>query len=221
MSAAADPYLSPKNGATEIYLVRHADARPSAEETADGDYDAQRLSARGRIQALSAAARLAKRAPQAIYASPVLRAAETARIIGAACGKDVRSEDDLREVRIDQSKTAGADAINAFLVELSTILLTQGMWSAVPGAEDGAAVRARATAALARIAAAHKGERLVVVSHGGTINAFLAEALGVSRDYFVPVANASISTVRVRDGRTLVLGINDAAHLEALPPDDV
>lgn len=214
-----DPYLSPRRGGTEVYLVRHADARPSPADVAHGDYDAQRLSARGRAQAHAAAQRLALREPSAVYASPILRASETAGIIAAACGCDVRYDDDLREVRIAQSATGGAEAINTFLVDLSATLLREGMWSAVPNAEDATTVRRRASAAVQRIVAAHPGERVVVVSHGGTINAFLAAALAVPRDYFVPLANASISTVRLRAPHVLVLTVNDASHLETLPAE--
>ncbi len=88
------------------------------------------------------------------------------------------------------------------------------MWASIPGSEGSEALRARATAAVGRLAAGHPGQRVAVVSHGGTINAYIAAMVGVARDYFFPCANTSISVVRIKGERRLLLGLNDIAHLQ-------
>ena len=70
-------------------------------------------------------------------------------------------------------------------------------------------------AAMRAIADGHAGQRIAVVSHAGSINAFLAEVIGLASDFFFPTANASISTVRARDERLLLVALNDVAHLES------
>ncbi|MGZ6392353.1 MAG: histidine phosphatase family protein, partial [Ktedonobacterales bacterium] len=45
-----DPFLSLKRGGTEVYLIRHADALPGADEVVGGGYDEQALSVLGRRQ---------------------------------------------------------------------------------------------------------------------------------------------------------------------------
>jgi broad specificity phosphatase PhoE len=60
----------------------------------------------------------------------------------------------------------------------------------------------------------HAGERVAVVSHAGAINAYIASLLGLERDYFFPAGNTSISVVRARDRKRLVVTLNDIAHLE-------
>ena len=82
--------------------------------------------------------------------------------------------------------------------------------------ESSAAIRARMQEAVEAIVAAHPGARVALVSHAGAINAYLASLLGLTSDFFFPAGNTSISTVRARDGRRLLVSINDIAHLEAL-----
>ena len=74
---------------TRLFLVRHAHSDP-------GDPDSLRpLSARGRQQAHELAARLATAAPDAVFASPLLRARETAAAIARIAGVDLRVDERL------------------------------------------------------------------------------------------------------------------------------
>ena len=79
---------------------------------------------------------------------------------------------------------------------------------------SSADVRARAGEAVEDIVRLHPDEHVALVSHAGTINAYLASVLGTTRDFFFPTGNTSLSTVRFEDGRALVVRINDTAHLE-------
>ena len=218
-----DPYLSPKRGSTEIYLIRHADALPGADEVVSGGvYDDQSISALGRRQAQALAERLATTRITAVYSSPVARARQTAAAVARVKRLEVRARDDLREVAVGPfgpdpppTATAGevADILRARLNELARVILATGVWSSIAGSEDSAALRSRVTAAVERIAADHRGERIALVSHGGVINAYIAEVVHIERDYFFPCANASISVVRVNGDRRLLMGLNDVAHL--------
>src|SRR5262252_1227301 len=73
-----DPFLSLKQGATEIYLIRHGDALPDADEAVGGGYDEQGLSDLGRRQAQALGERFSSVALGAIYSSPLGRARQTA-----------------------------------------------------------------------------------------------------------------------------------------------
>ena len=78
--------LSLRRGAAELYVVRHADAVPEANEsfTIYDDYEAHPLSARGRSQAEAVASRLA--------ASPLrveARAGEGGKLFGSVTNADV------------------------------------------------------------------------------------------------------------------------------------
>jgi broad specificity phosphatase PhoE len=72
-------------------------------------------------------------------------------------------------------------------------------------------------AALDAIAARHPGERVAVVSHAGAINAALGAIASSDHDFLFPLANASVSVLRIGGGRRLLMSANDTAHLAAIP----
>lgn len=219
----SDPFISPKRGGTEIYMIRHGDALPDAEEVVAGGYDDQALSELGRRQARALAERLQPAAPAAVYSSPLGRAIQTARPLAEALGLEVRVENDLREVRLgpvgpqmfaSATPQELSEALRRRLRDIALLAIGSGGWSGIPGSEPSEALRARITAAVARIAAAHPGERVAVVSHAGSINAYFAELLGIQRDYFFPAANTSISVLRIKGERRMLLALNDVGHLQ-------
>ena len=198
------------HGGTEILLVRHAEAEHPQPQTAleIKDIDLP-LTARGRTQAQRLAARLAKRKLDAVYASPLKRAMETAAPVAEALGLTVRCDDRLREVEI---ATVGPVS----LTDLAEIAIAHGGWSHLPGTEPSQSIRERMSAAVDALVETHPGERIVVVSHAGAINAYVTLLLGLQKDFFFPAGNTSISIVRGRDEKRLIVTLNDTAHLEGL-----
>jgi probable phosphoglycerate mutase len=221
-SDTLDPFLSPKRGSAEVYMIRHADALPGPDEVIEGGYDVQSLSELGRKQGDALGERLRDAGLTAVYSSPIGRARETAGYVARAAGLEVQIEDDLREVELghigpDAQEALTADeitiALRKRLHEIAVIIGTTGRWSAIAGSEPSAALRARVTGVIDRLAARHPGQRIAAVSHGGTINAFFAAILGLELDYFFPAVNTSISVARVKAPRHVVLALNDINHL--------
>jgi 2,3-bisphosphoglycerate-dependent phosphoglycerate mutase len=218
---APDTFLSLKCGGTEVYFVRHGDALPGQDEVVLGDYDAQALSELGRRQAQALARRMALYKPTAIYSSPTGRAVQTAQPTAEALGLTITLDDDLREVELgpiggDLASDDPAEVsklLRRRLREIADIAVTGGRWSAIPGSEPTAQLRARIVAAVARIHQRHPGERVAIFSHGGAINAWFADLLGLERDYFFPAANTSVSVARVLGERRLLMALNDISHL--------
>jgi alpha-ribazole phosphatase len=66
-----------------------------------------------------------------------------------------------------------------------------------PGGESMRAVICRAGAALERLAAAHAGQDLVIVSHGGTIRAAIAHALRIEADNALHLSIHNLSLTRM------------------------
>jgi probable phosphoglycerate mutase len=209
--------LSLRRGAAELHVVRHADAVPESDETFTiyDDYEAHPLSARGRAQADAVAERFAELDIAAVYASPIRRARETAEAIAAVAGVAVRDEPGVREIAI--GPTDDAMALRDRLAWLAMIAMRDGSWNGIPGTELSASVRARMLAALDDVAARHPGERVAVVSHAGAINAALGAIAGSDHDFLFPLANASVSVLRIGGGRRLLMSANETAHLRAIP----
>ena len=219
-----DPFMSLKSGGVEVYLVRHADALPDAAEVIRGGYDDQALSALGRKQADALAERLREVSLAAIYSSPLGRAVQTAAPTAATHQLTIQPVEGLREVTLGALRldAMGADAgtaeevatyLRERLREIVKIAASTGRWDSIPDTEPSAQLRARLTATIDHIITAHRGERVMVVSHAGAINAYLAALLGVAHDYFFPTANTSISVLRAMGERRMLFSLNDIGHL--------
>ncbi|HTZ54195.1 MAG TPA: histidine phosphatase family protein [Candidatus Acidoferrum sp.] len=197
------------HGATELLLIRHAEAEPlrpsEAFEPKDVDLP---LTPRGRGQAAALAVRLQQRGIAAIYTSPLLRTRETAEILAQATRLPIAEDSRLREVEI-----AGVGPVA--MHDLAEIAIANGGWSHLPGTESSQDVRARLREALDAIVVTHPGKRVAVISHAGAINAYIASLLGLSSDFFFPAGNTSLSIVRARDSLRLLVTVNDIAHLDS------
>ena len=209
--------LSLRRGAAELYVVRHADAVPESQEsfTIYDDYEAHPLSARGRAQAAAVAKRFAELDVIAVYSSPIRRARETAEAIAAAAGVPVRDEPGVREIAI--GPVDDAMQLRERLAWLAMIAMRDGSWDGIPGTETSTEVRTRVLGALDAIATRHPGERVVVVSHAGAINGALGAIASSDHDFLFPLANASVSVVRIGNGRRLLMSANETAHLAEIP----
>jgi len=206
------------HGATEILLVRHADATPDpgvAFESAA--YRDLPLSTRGREQARALGARLAKSAIATIYSSPLRRTAETAKAISTSTRRAIAYDERLREVEIGGLDEPRHPAeFGAHLDRLAAMAIAHGGWSQIPGTESSQSIRSRMREAIDEIVLEHPGKRIVVVSHAGSINAYLAEVLSMAADFFFPAGNTSISIVRGSGSKRLLVSLNDLAHLHRL-----
>ena len=144
--------VEPLVAVTTLLLVRHGETDWNAEGRLQGHTD-RPLNEHGRRQARELAARLAGEQVDAIYASDLVRARETAEIVGAQLGLEVAIDPDLREKN-------------------------WGNWEGLTGDERASVVfegestelhRDRVMAAVRRIVERHRGGRVVVVTHGGSL----------------------------------------------------
>ena len=88
-----------------------------------------------------------------------------------------------------------------------------------PGGETVAQIRERTAGAVRRIAAAHVGQTVLVVSHGNAIAAMLSEMLHmpIESSWSFAVENTSLTRMQIsKSGRLTLLGFNDASHIHGL-----
>jgi probable phosphoglycerate mutase len=198
------------HGATELLLVRHGQAQPlpAGESFAPGDVDLP-LTEHGRAQAAAAAKRLAQRPVDAIYSSPLKRTMQTAQALAQLTGLPIHEDERVREVEI-----AGVGPIG--MHDLAEIAITHGGWSHLPGTESSEAIRSRMCSAMHDIVGENAGKRVAIFTHAGAINAYIAKLLGLTSDFFFPAGNTSLSIVRARDERRLLVTLNDISHLERM-----
>jgi len=190
---------------TTILLARHGESDWNGERRWQGHAD-RPLTALGRTQAAALAERLAATPVSAVYASDLLRARDTARAVADRLGLTVRTRRDLREVDVGSWSGLTREEVEAASPEgVERWLRGEKGWD---GGESYEKMAGRVVPAIFEIAAAHPGETVLVVSHGGVVRAIHAHALGVefhAHRRSAPVEpNARLSAVAVADG---VLGL--------------
>lgn len=196
MRAIEATFLFGERDATEIWLCRHADCYLEMGSEPDPP-----LSRWGREQAASLAERVKRSGVDAVYASNMRRAIETAEAVGLPVNVDER----LREFGND-ARSAAEAAMEA----------EQVAWT-----EDIGAAQQRIRQALDEIAQRHPGQRVVAVAHGGIILAHLCDLLRVEFPHLrILPYYTSVTVIRHRDGKRRVGSIGDTAHLEPItgPP---
>ncbi|MBO9625838.1 MAG: histidine phosphatase family protein [Microbacterium sp.] len=188
---------------TLLTLVRHGQTDWNLARRIQGTTDIP-LNETGRADARWAAGRLGGVTHHSIYASPLVRARETAEIIAAELGLDAPSlVADMREREFGEGE--------GMLVP--DYIRTYGDWHAeVPGAESLAEVGIRSMAALHRIArearrrSAPVAESVIVVTHGGVIRSIVDHVSGgtLPREGEV-LANGSMHRFEVSPGSIRLL----------------
>jgi probable phosphoglycerate mutase len=202
----------PSSETTELILVRHAEPDYPAARISEDPWDPP-LSERGRAQAMRLARRLKSLEVDAVYASTMRRAFETAAIVAAAQDLPVTHVYELREIGFDPAALTHALRPDDRAADLAARFLASPHWDTPPGFEPSEEFRRRVAEATKAIAERHPGQRVVVVSHGGVINAYLSLRLGIQRDMFFMPEHTSISVMRVLEDLSALHSLNDHAHL--------
>ena len=197
---------------TELLLVRNAepDFRAALKTRRPDDPP---LTERGRCQAMRLAMRLRGGQFHAVYTSTMRPAVETAAVIAASRDLPMVRAPQLRDVAFNPQAGYAAHDPERLTAELAVRFLNRPRWDAMPGFEPSRQFRHRVIQAIEGIVAAHPGQRVVVVTHAGAINAYLSMVLDIDRDMFFFPEHASVSSVRVMRDLYSVQDINDRAHL--------
>ncbi|MBV9229899.1 MAG: histidine phosphatase family protein [Chloroflexi bacterium] len=221
-----DPFLVRRSDAAELFLIRHGDAIPDADEIIpSGIYNNLPLSKIGRDQAGALAERLKGLHFDAAYSSPLRRCQETAAPLVEQLGLTPIIVEDIKEVHLGpvtllptpeegESLEALTEALKLRQMEIVRVAGATGNWDVIEGSESSKAFRGRVVEAIDEIAQRHIGERVLIFAHGGVINAYAAEVLGLEREFFFPCANTSITVVRASAEVRVLYVMNDIAHLK-------
>lgn len=203
-----------KDPTTLVVLVRHGQTTTTG-KVLPGRAKGLHLSERGTAQAEAVAARLAKlshagRSPiTAVYSSPLERTRETARPISRALGLRTRTSKALLECDFGDwtGRTLSA-------------LRKRPEWQQVqshpagfrfPNGESFSEMSMRMWGELERLAAAHRGETIVAVSHADPIKAAVATAAGVHLDLFqrLVISPCSVTPLLFTPQGPIVMAVNN------------
>ena len=205
-----------------LYFIRHGESISNVDRVFSYKKVDQALSPRGRLQAGQAADYLAGLGLDALFATPMLRAAETAAIISARLGLPVTAAfEDLREVDVGILDGQPFTKANWDLYHNLVAAWFAGEHAArIPGGEDYQTLRTRTLRAYRAILEGHDGKRLALVGHSGLFLDTLSEVVpGLDLDWLrdAPLYNGGVTVLEAGwlDGRPSgrVLEWNHHAHL--------
>ena len=216
------PYPDPMPNSRELILVRHGQSTANVKGTWQGQMNFP-LSEEGRRQAGMAGLVLSRETFDGLYSSPLSRAFETASIIRSrtAFRGEVVPVEGLSERGggiLEGYTWAEQEQRNPELAKKFLAIPEKDRWALV-GAETDEEVIARFGDALASIGASHpERSRIVIVSHGGVMRAYLRELFGPE---VLPgaqrAANASITRLRWDDAGPHLIEVAATTHLAEDP----
>jgi probable phosphoglycerate mutase len=158
---------------------------------------------------------------QAIYASSLGRALETARIVGRAVGMDPIEREGLREIAHGHWEGLRRNDVEARFAEEYAAWEADPFSFAPEGGESGVAVLARALPVVREIVTRHEGQRVLVVSHKATIRLVLSSLLGFDgRGYRdrLDQAPACLNVLDFKDAvHARLMLFNDTSHYADQP----
>lgn len=208
---------------TRLLYVRHGESNTTVARVIGGPRTCSGLSPLGVQQA----ERLRDRwiaapefTPDVVLASQFHRARQTAEIVAEAfAGAQVRTDDGFGEH--DPGPDCDGMPFDAFVEQYGTDAWEEDPFGVTfPGGETLAQFHYRVGAAVRRTVEAHRDQTVLVVCHGGVIDAVLRQALKTSPTggFVINTLNTSITELElVRPNVWSLRRYGDVAHLAGLP----
>ena len=203
---------------THVVIIRHGQSQGNAEGRFGGHTDTP-LSPRGRRQAKATARALASEKFNAIYSSDLPRAIETATPLAELTGARLETTEALRERSVGVMEGLTFEEAAELHPEQYQALLRRDFEHVLLGGESYRQTLDRAQRKLDEAIEQHKGGRIALFAHTGTICILILHLMGALdapelKPVWIATANCGIARFDLRDdGFVRVLVINDTRHL--------
>ena len=203
---------------THVVIIRHGQSQGNAEGRFGGHTDTP-LSPRGRRQAQATARALASEKFNAIYSSDLPRAIETATPLAKLTGALLETTEALRERSVGVMEGLTFEEAAELHPEQYQALLRRDFEHVLLGGESYRQTLDRASRKLDEAIEQHKGGRIALFAHTGTICILILHLMGALdapelKPVWIATANCGIARFDLRDdGFVRVLVINDTRHL--------
>ena len=197
-----------------LYIVRHGATDWNQSGRIQGHIDIP-LNDAGLAQARLASRRLALLGATALYSSDLLRAYETAQIIGRCVGLGVVQKPGLREINFGVWQGLSSAQIRERDPEVYAARRANPYDVAPAGAETWRQFYDRAVQAIQEILATTAAQCLIVVTHSGVCTVIGLRALGFdcTGKRTFESHNCGIHTIAVQGEIWRVVALNDVMHL--------
>ncbi len=195
-----------------LYCIRHGESSYNAEGRIQGQSDVP-LSELGRRQGEAVAAVLAGEPIEAIYASPLRRAMQTARPVADALELEIHTDRRLMEVHAGVFQDKLRSELDELYPEELACWRSGDPDFVIPGGESRRDLMRRGRAVFDEIRRSGR-EQVAVVTHGGLLAAAMKALLEIpARRHPFVLHNGSISQLDLTDGQVKLISVNRIDHL--------
>ncbi len=200
-----------------VILVRHGQTDWNEEGIFRGSLDVE-LNREGLEQAQNIGRRLAGVKLDAVYSSPLSRAAKTAELIASFHDLSVDLREEFTDINFGKWQGLKREEARQRYPEIYRVWEESPHKVRIPGAETLEDVRGRITRGLKTIFLEHRGGIVVIVSHGLTNKVLLCAVLGVGNSHFWKVKqdNGAVNVFKYTERGTKLFLMNDTSHLQAI-----
>lgn len=213
--------VMPLDSPTQVLAIRHGETDWNRDKRIQGHTDIP-LSELGRAQARLLGQALGDVSLDALYASDLLRAQETAHAVAAAQARQeelaLQLDPQLRERSFGCFEGLTWEQIKARWPSQSEQWRRRDADFGAEGGETLADFYQRSVAALTRIASGHPGQTIAIVTHGGVLDCLYRAATGLSlqapRSW--TLGNAAINRLLYTPAGFSLVGWHDEGHLGSL-----
>ena len=191
-------------------MIRHA--RPVRIDGGDAPADPG-LAEEGLDQARLLGSWWAAHGADHVYASPMRRAQETSLPLAASLEVGVQTVATLKEFDAHLPTYIPIEELRADPVAWQEAV---DAWLSPEAEEERQSFRRTVVESIDAIGAAHPGERVAVVCHGGVINAYLSAVISLPGTMFFEPAYTSVSRVLFQPTHRQLVSLNETPHLGRL-----
>jgi probable phosphoglycerate mutase len=211
----------PLDRSTRILAIRHGETAWNLQARIQGHRDIP-LNGQGQAQARRLTSALAGEAIDAIYCSDLLRARQTAAGVATATGLAVQLDAGLRERSFGIFEGLTWSEIALGWPAQSERWRARDASFGAEGGETLTDFYARSLACLERLAQAHPGQTVVVVTHGGVLDCLhrASRRMSLQAAKTWALGNAAINRVLYSAQGFSLIGWNDDSHLHGIGPDE-
>lgn len=210
---------------TRLYLIRHGQSAGNAEGRFGG-HSPSPLSELGIKQAELTAQHLAKEKIQVIYSSDLLRAIKTAEPLAKLLNLEINTTNEFRERNIGVLEGLTFEEAKQQYPKDYYALVNRKIGHIMTNGESYRQLLERTNKALHTILKEHRGKKIAIFSHTGTICFITLQFLGAihHKTYTTPwlvTSNCGINRFEFRGrNNTRLIAINDTRHLTQLTEND-
>lgn len=203
-----------KRGFTEMIVVRHGETAANSMGVLQGQLDSK-LSAEGVTQAEMLAERIAKEHFDAVYSSDLSRTIATAVIITGG-RLEISHAPELREWHLGELENISYEEARKRFPDVMEDFKNDAQDIIIPAGESKLNFYKRIAAFLDTLAERHPGQRLLLITHGGVLQAMLKHVLGCGNSWgFLPrSSNTGYNKFVFREGVWQLCCWNDTSHIK-------